>query len=97
MKKTKDFLQNLGIMYVDWKMDNIGISNNGEYKLFDFDASGIVDLKTNNWILKPLDYWSYNEAIKKGCVTPKQIDDWSFDYNMLKIRNKSCNDKISTY
>ena len=90
MKKVKDFLQNLGIMYIDWKMDNIGISDNGEYKLFDFNVSGILDLKTNKWILKPLDYWSYNEAIKNGCTTPKQIDDWSFNYNMLKI-NTSCN------
>jgi hypothetical protein len=24
MKKVKDFLQNLGIIYINWKQDNIG-------------------------------------------------------------------------
>jgi hypothetical protein len=35
MKNVKDFLQSLGIMYIDWKIDNIGVSNVGAYKLFD--------------------------------------------------------------
>jgi hypothetical protein len=89
MKKVKDFLQSLGIMYVDWKEDNIGISEDGTYKLFDFDASGIVDLKTNNWILEPLHFWSYNKAIENGCTTPKQIDDFSFNYNIIRIKDKT--------
>jgi hypothetical protein len=43
MSNVKDFLQGLGIMYVDWKLDNIGKSLiDGKYKLFDFDASGLV-------------------------------------------------------
>jgi len=82
MKNVKDFLQNLGIMYIDWKKDNIGISNDGTYKLFDFDVSGLISLKTNKWIVKPVKYWSYTQAIKKGCETPKEIDDWSFDYGL---------------
>jgi serine/threonine protein kinase len=83
MKKVKDFLQKLGIMYIDWKIDNIGISDDGKYKLFDFDASGIVDLNTNKWILEPANFWSYKEAKKNGRVTPQEIDDWSFNYNIL--------------
>ena len=83
MKKVKDFLQKLGIMYIDWKIDNIGISNDGKYKLFDFDASGIVDLKTNKWIIEPAEFWSYKEAKKNGCKTPQEIDNWSFDFNIL--------------
>lgn len=83
MTKVKDFLQKLGIMYIDWKIDNIGVSKDGKYKLFDFDSSGIVDLKTNKWILEPADFWSYREAKKNARVTPQQIDDWSFDYNIL--------------
>ena len=88
MSKVKDFLQSLGIMYVDWKYDNLGKSLNGAYKLFDFDASGLIDLTSKEWILKPQHYWSYNEAIKNGALTPKEIDDWSFNYNMIEECNK---------
>ena len=89
MSKVKDFLQGLGIMYVDWKYDNLGKSLNGAYKLFDFDASGLIDLTSKEWILKPQHYWSYNEAIKNGALTPKEIDDWSFNYNMITEVNKT--------
>ena len=89
MSKVKDFLQSLGIMYVDWKYDNLGKSLNGAFKLFDFDASGLIDLASKEWILKPQHYWSYNEAIKNGALTPKEIDDWSFNYNMIEEVNKT--------
>ena len=89
MSKVKDFLQSLGIMYVDWKYDNLGKSLDGAYKLFDFDASGLIDLTSKEWILKPQHYWSYNEAIKNGALTPKEIDDWSFNYNMITEVNKT--------
>ena len=84
MRKVKDFLQSLGIMYIDWKYDNLGKSLDGNYKLFDFDASGLIDLNSQEWILKPQHYWSYNEALKNGAKTPKEIDDWSFNYNMIE-------------
>ena len=84
MRHVKDFLQGLGIMYIDWKYDNLGKSVDGNYKLFDFDASGLIDLQSNEWILKPHHYWSYNEALKNGAKTPKEIDDWSFNYNMIE-------------
>ena len=84
MRKVKDFLQSLGIMYIDWKYDNLGKSLDGNYKLFDFDASGLIDLNSQEWILKPHHYWSYNEAVKNGAKTPKEIDDWSFNYNMIE-------------
>ena len=89
MSKVKDFLQALGIMYIDWKFDNMGKSVDGKYKLFDFDASGLIDLKTQQWKLKanPI-YWSYNEAIKNGAKTPKEIDNWSFNYNIIEEGEK---------
>jgi hypothetical protein len=89
MTKVKDFLQALGIMYIDWKFDNMGKSVQGKYKLFDFDASGLIDLKTQQWKLKanPM-YWSYNEAIKNGAQTPKEIDDWSFNFNIVEEGEK---------
>jgi serine/threonine protein kinase len=39
---AKAHLQSLGIMYIDWKPDNMGLGADGKYKLFDFDMSGIV-------------------------------------------------------
>ena len=89
MSKVKDFLQDLGIIYVDWKFDNLGKSVHGKYKLFDFDASGLIDLKTQQWKLKanPI-YWSYKEAIKNGAKTPKEIDDWSFKHNIIEEGEK---------
>lgn len=89
MEKVKGFLQSIGIMYIDWKIDNIGISKDGVYKLFDFDASGIIDLKTNNWIIKPLeDYWSFKKAIENGYSIPQEMDDFSFNYNIMKLETK---------
>ena len=86
MKHVKDFLQSLGIMYIDWKIDNIGKGKDGKYKLFDFDSSGIIDVETNEWILKPMEFWSYKEAIKRGNTNPIEIDNWAFNHN---IKSKS--------
>jgi hypothetical protein len=89
MSKVKDFLQALGIMYIDWKFDNMGKCVDGKYKLFDFDASGLIDLKTQQWKLKanPIT-WSYRHAIQNGAQTPKEIDDWSFNYNIIEEGKK---------
>ena len=94
MRKAKDFLQSLGIMYMDWKFDNIGrAKNNGMYKLFDFDSSGLINPQTNEWLLIPLHIKSYNlSAINEykrrigtadKPMTPKEMDDWSFEANIL--------------
>jgi serine/threonine protein kinase len=85
MTNVKEFLQGLGIMYVDWKFDNLGKSVDGIYKLFDFNASGLIDLTTMEWKLKPIAiFWSYKEALKHGCITPQEIDDWAFNYNIIQ-------------
>jgi serine/threonine protein kinase len=43
---AKNHLQTLGIMYIDWKPDNIGIDPDGKYKLFDFDLSGTAKYRS---------------------------------------------------
>ncbi len=78
MTEVKTYLHSLGIMYIDWKLDNIGIGDDGQYKLFDFDTSGIIDIETNEWIINPPKYWSYNEAIKNGMESPVDIDNYAF-------------------
>jgi len=79
MIQVKTYLQNLGIMYIDWKLDNIGISENKQIKLFDFDGSGLINIETNKWITEPQEWWSYREAIKNGMKTPIDINNYAFD------------------
>lgn len=79
MMEVKTYLQSLGIMYIDWKLDNIGISDDGEIKLFDFDVSGLINIETKEWIMKPPLFWSYRTAIQNGMETPTDIDNYAFD------------------
>jgi serine/threonine protein kinase len=79
LRRLKDFLHGLGIMYIDWKSDNFGMDNRGNIKLFDFDCSGIIDTKTNEWIFEPPKYFNYKNAIENGMRTPKEIDNYCFD------------------
>ena len=76
MKGVKDFLQSLGIAYIDWKLDNIGKDKDGIYKLFDFDVSGIFH--KNDWLVKPVEFFNYKRATKNGYTTPEEIDNFSF-------------------
>jgi len=79
MIAVKEYLQSMGIMYIDWKRDNVGISRlDGELKLFDFDVSGVIDLHTNEWLLAPPMCYAYRDAINAGMKTPKEIDDYAF-------------------
>ena len=79
MMEAKTYLQNLGIIFIDWKLDNIGISENKQIKLFDFDCSGLIDIETKEWIIQAPFYWSYKEAIKIGMKTPTDIDNFAFN------------------
>jgi serine/threonine protein kinase len=79
---VKNYLQGLGIMYIDWKLDNIGISEDGELKLFDFDASGLIEptkWEIKPWEIKPPEYYSYKEAIKNNMKSPINIDNYIFE------------------
>lgn len=91
MKKAKDFLQSLGIMYIDWKFDNIGKNKDNIYKLFDFDASGLIDLNTNEWIIEPVNFFSYRNSKERNCKIPQEIDNWCFEYNLMNNKNITCN------
>jgi len=45
-------------------------------------------LNTNKWIVKPLEYWNYKKAIQNGFKTPQQIDNFSFEYGIVGIKNQ---------
>ena len=77
----KNHLQNLGIVYIDWKDDQIGIDRDGKLKLFDFDCSGIFDKNTSKWIIEPPKFFAYNKAIEYGIKGPLEIDNFSFNDN----------------
>ena len=81
MRSAKDFLQSIGIMYLDWKSDNVGKSKDGDYKLFDFDASGIANLDTNKWNIRPIYLNSYG---RDKYLPPKELDDLLFEQNMVE-------------
>jgi serine/threonine protein kinase len=87
MMEVKTYLQNVGIVYIDWKLDNMGISEDKQIKLFDFDASGLIDIETKQWIRRPALYWSYMQAINNGIENPIDIDNYAFDieFNCKKI------------
>jgi serine/threonine protein kinase len=84
MMELKTYLQNLGIMYIDWKLDNIGISKDKQFKLFDFNASGLIDIETGEWKRRPPMWWSHARAIENGMETPVNIDDFAFDLEFQK-------------
>jgi serine/threonine protein kinase len=85
MIEVKTYLQQLGIIYIDWKFANIGISDDGQLKLFDFDLSGLINVETNEWIIEPQKCWSYREAIENYNETPIDIDNYAFDVGMAEI------------
>jgi serine/threonine protein kinase len=80
MEDVKTYLHSLGVIYIDWKFDNIGKSRDGTYKLFDFDVSGTVKLDNKaEWELEPPKLHSYNNAFNHGKRTPIDIDDYAFN------------------
>ena len=52
IKEALKYLHSINIMYIDWKYDNIGLSKDGTFKLFDFDASGIATVDNKNWLTR---------------------------------------------
>jgi hypothetical protein len=61
--------------YMDWKPDNIGKDKYGNYKLFDFNASGLVHKK--QWKIKPVELFAFRAA--KHIKDPIKMDDWAFN------------------
>ena len=88
-RSVKEHLQGLGIFYMDWKSDNLGLKGT-TYRLFDFDGAGYF---RQGWIIQPMPYWSYRQAAEKGLTDPKEMDDYAFELNLksviVSVKNKS--------
>lgn len=85
LRRAKDYLHSLGIVYLDWKLDNLGMSNKGVVKIFDFDMSRKF---SNGKIIqspgRPKGYlWRNAESI--GLTDPIEIDDWIFLQMIMKV------------
>jgi len=80
MSVVKDYLQSIGIMYIDWKPDNVGISHvDGKLKLFDFDASGRTNVDKTSWEIEAPAFFAYTKAVNAGMKTIVKIDNYAFD------------------
>lgn len=75
MGNVKRYLHRLNIAYIDWKYDNIGIGEDGNFKLFDFNASGIFNCY-DEWTFTP-DLCYVMRNAPNGLI-PIQIDNWAF-------------------
>lgn len=59
-------IHTLGVVYIDLKTDNFGYSHaDGCWKLFDFDASGILKEGSDEWEHEPPDFYMYKRLIKR--------------------------------
>lgn len=77
MNSARKHLQSFGIMYIDWKLDNIGVDSYGNYKLYDFDVSGITDGEPMRWKIEPLKYYMFQKA-GKMYTEPRLLDNYAF-------------------
>ena len=81
MRSLKSFLQSNGIVYLDWKPDNIGIDEKGVIKLFDFNSSSFFQ----NQEFIPNDSFIFEDFITKTpYTTPIECDNWKFEENFVK-------------
>lgn len=83
LENAKQFLQEHNVVYFDWKEDNFGFNDNGECKLFDFDACGIFSEHDSTiWNHAPSNYYVYNKY-KDMFQDPRRIDNLAFIENIL--------------
>jgi serine/threonine protein kinase len=88
MEDTKRYLHKNNIAYIDWKYENIGIDEEGNFKLFDFNGSGIFNCY-NEWIFQPPPFYVMRNA--PDGLTPIEIDNWAFthfNYSFSKKDNE---------
>lgn len=89
MNEVKKHLQSLGIIYFDWKYDNIGIGEDGEYKLYDFDVCGIIPIDGSKdlWKIAPPSpaAYAYRKCMELFIISPIEMDNYSFNHFNLKF------------
>jgi len=89
LRRAKNHMHRNGIVYLDWKPDNIGISLlNGKIKVFDFDMSALLQRRVwyvNQWNLRPeIKGYLWRNAENAGITTPVKIDNWIFEKKLIR-------------
>lgn len=89
LRRAKRHMHRNGIVYLDWKPDNIGISLlNGAIKVFDFDMSALLRRRVwyvNQWNLRPeIKGYLWRNAETAGMTSPVKIDDWIFEKKLIR-------------
>jgi serine/threonine protein kinase len=99
LNKTRRYLQNNGIAYIDWKLDNIGLNSDGEIILYDFDSSCLfippnpVKNIKGQWINIPANSYNYKYAatiFDKYSFNnyPQNLDTFLFRNMLFNANNK---------
>lgn len=91
MRQLKRDLHNLGIAYLDWKIDNFGLDANGTLKMFDFNGCGLFEIEgsccrqKSVWTRPPdIDGYLLRMARSQGLKkTPIECDDWIFETQFI--------------
>jgi serine/threonine protein kinase len=85
-----EHLHSLNIVYIDLKLENIGISfENNKTKIFDFNCCGIL-LNKNNWIFEPVNSKNYNILKNFKIKFFKDYDYIILDIFMNRYKKKTC-------
>ena len=77
-QEAKRHLQKLGIAYMDWKMDNVGLGADGLQKVYDFNMSGIYDVGSNVFTMEPMQGIQWKAAAAKGYTRPTNMNNSAF-------------------
>ena len=83
--RAKNHMHRIGIVYIDWKVDNMGTGARGNIKIFDFDMSGLLSRKlwyfNNNWNRLPRfkGFLLRNAEKRQPNATPITLDNYIFD------------------
>lgn len=84
---AKNHMHRHGIVYIDWKVDNMGRDAKGDIKIFDFDMSGLLSRRMwffnfkNNWNRLPRlkGFLLRNAERRQPNATPITLDNYIFD------------------
>jgi serine/threonine protein kinase len=76
LKAAKDFLQSIGVVYLDWKIDNFGVGEDGVFKVFDFDTSATYRGKVFTSDVQK--GFLFRKAEAAGYSLPLDVDNYIF-------------------
>lgn len=88
MRSVQEYLHTHNIMYINWTPHSIGLSDDGQYKLFDFHACGITHNGHTGWLIQPAHIYNYNKALDAGIESPLEIDAYCFETFLQNVSIK---------